>query len=205
MKQLLCILIFAALCATAGAQTIKSLGYATNGHVVYNASNSSGAQLVLRFTNSSGIAVRVVDVGNIITTSNAITFYGTNSGFQFSAGASAAQLRTNLGLPLPALTNTNVTNFRSAIGLGVTDTVTFSNLWVTDNTEVRTLFFNDSTNQTRVQFEVPEQAKTVVRNLTGSTNTNEPFSGVLQYQDPEQNTTMQAVISNGIILRLEEF
>jgi hypothetical protein len=41
-----------------------------------------------------------------------IFFSGTN------AAANAAASRTNLGLSLPALTNTNVTNFRSAIGLG---------------------------------------------------------------------------------------
>jgi hypothetical protein len=51
-----------------------------------------------------------------------IYFSGTN------AAENAAASRTNLGLGLPALTNTNVTNFRSAIGLGETNSVTFSAL-----------------------------------------------------------------------------
>jgi hypothetical protein len=48
-----------------------------------------------------------------------IYFSGTN------AAANAAASRTNLGLGLPALTNTNVTNFRTAIGLGTTNSVVF--------------------------------------------------------------------------------
>jgi hypothetical protein len=49
-----------------------------------------------------------------------IYFSGTN------AVANAAASRTNLGLGATWLTNTNVTNFRSAIGLGAADNVTFS-------------------------------------------------------------------------------
>jgi hypothetical protein len=38
------------------------------------------------------------------------------------------QTRTNLGIPLPALTNTNNANFRNAIELGATNNVSFSNV-----------------------------------------------------------------------------
>lgn len=48
-----------------------------------------------------------------------IYFSGTN------AAANAAASRTNLSLGWSALTNTNVTNFRTAIGLGLTNDVTF--------------------------------------------------------------------------------
>jgi hypothetical protein len=112
MKHLLAILLTALciLAASAQAQVIKSLGYnTTNGHVVYNATNNSGTQLTLVFTNDNGARLPFLVVGNIEYTTNAITFYGTNSGFQFSAGASAAQLRNNLGL-------------------GETNTVTFAGL-----------------------------------------------------------------------------
>ena len=51
----------------------------------------------------------------------------------FNATSNAATTRTNLGLGLPALTNTNVTNFLEAIGLGTTNTVTFSNLVINGN------------------------------------------------------------------------
>ena len=49
-----------------------------------------------------------------------IYFSGTN------ASANAAASRTNLGLGATWLTNTNVTNFRTAIGLGASNDVTFN-------------------------------------------------------------------------------
>jgi hypothetical protein len=51
-----------------------------------------------------------------------IFFSGTN------AAANAAASRTNLGIPLAALTNTNAANFRTAIGLGATNNVEFNEL-----------------------------------------------------------------------------
>ena len=51
-----------------------------------------------------------------------IYFSGTN------AAANAAASRTNLGIPLAALTNTNAANFRTAIGLGATNNVEFNEL-----------------------------------------------------------------------------
>jgi hypothetical protein len=44
-----------------------------------------------------------------------------------SGSTNAAGARTNLGLAWSGLTNTNVTNFRSAIGLGATNDVAFNN------------------------------------------------------------------------------
>jgi hypothetical protein len=53
---------------------------------------------------------------------NPVYFSGTN------ATANAAASRTNLGLGATWLTNTNVTNFRTAIELGATNEVTFSRI-----------------------------------------------------------------------------
>jgi hypothetical protein len=139
--------------------------------------------------------------GQIIAATNVVW---TNA-FSFLTNTVAAQVRTNLGLGSTWLTNTNVTNFRSAIGLGSGDTVTFSNVYASGLTEVRTLFVEDSTNQVRVQFEDSADAKAFVRILTGSTNTNHPFSGLFHFVDPEfNNNTYQAVVSNGIILSVDE-
>ncbi len=52
---------------------------------------------------------------------------GTNNIFEFEAEDEDIA-RTNLGLPLPALTNTNNANFRNAIELGATNNVSFSNV-----------------------------------------------------------------------------
>jgi hypothetical protein len=46
----------------------------------------------------------------------------------FNNTTNAATTRTNLGIPLPALTNTNNANFRNAIELGATNNVSFSNV-----------------------------------------------------------------------------
>jgi hypothetical protein len=51
-----------------------------------------------------------------------LTFQGAN------ASSNAATTRTNLGIPLAALTNTNNANFRDAIELGATNNVSFSNV-----------------------------------------------------------------------------
>jgi hypothetical protein len=75
--------------------------------------------------NEAGDVILQVEDG--VTIYREIYFEGTN------ASANAAETRTNLGIPLPALTNTNVTNFRSAIGLGTTNTVTFSNVVILGN------------------------------------------------------------------------
>jgi hypothetical protein len=139
--------------------------------------------------------------GQIVAATNVVW---TNA-FSFSTNTVAAQVRTNLGLGSTWLTNSNVTNFRTAIGLGVSDSVQFSNVYAAATTEVRTLFVNDSTNQVRVQFEEPANAKTFVRNLTGNTNTNAPFSGEFRFEDPDTATTYVATVSNGIILFINEF
>ena len=46
----------------------------------------------------------------------------------FDNTTNSAATRTNLGLGLPALTNTDVTNFRTAIELGATNNVTFNDV-----------------------------------------------------------------------------
>lgn len=66
--------------------------------------------------------------GNIVAATN-VTF--TNS-VGFATNARAAT-RTNLELGATWLTNTNVTNFRTAIGLGPTNDVTFSNITASGN------------------------------------------------------------------------
>jgi hypothetical protein len=55
--------------------------------------------------------------GNIVAATNVVW---TNA-FSFSTNTVAAQVRTNVGLGATWLTNTNVTNFRLAIGLEVTN------------------------------------------------------------------------------------
>ena len=62
--------------------------------------------------------------GQIVAATNVVW---TNS-FSFSTNTVAAQVRTNLALGATWLTNTNVTNFRTAIGLGTANSVQFDDI-----------------------------------------------------------------------------
>jgi hypothetical protein len=167
MKHLSALLLVA-LCATASAQTIKSLGYnTTNGEVVYSGTNpltftnaprmagafftnatvssSSNYILSIGLTNNgfTGLGGGQSDIG--YRRQGVILWEGTSTGLRFPSGATvsstlnfnygagslgvisfsgidaatgAAISRTNLGLGATWLTNTNATNFRTAIGLG---------------------------------------------------------------------------------------
>jgi hypothetical protein len=112
MKHLLFTFLLATLCAIGYGQTIKSLGYNTNGQVVYTGNN------VLQFTNT--VNFNTVDASGV-QINGALFFYdqdGTGEIFQFDGGApDEARARQNLGLGGAWLTNTNVTNFRTAIGV----------------------------------------------------------------------------------------
>jgi hypothetical protein len=118
MKTLLAILL-ATLCAATGyGQTIKALSYnVSNGVVAYSGTNT------LTFTNGVqwDASVGAVDLSaDNLTVEGAIYFT--------QALTNLAVTRSNLGIPLLALTNTNVTNFRTAIGLGATNDVAFRGL-----------------------------------------------------------------------------
>jgi hypothetical protein len=149
MKTILTLLL-ATLCATSYAQTIKTLGYnTTNGQVIADTGTN-----VLTFTND----VRFAD-GEFTIKQPAgelqyggVTFFEPEtkmwfSAFSFGNTTNAATTRTNLGLPLAALTNTN--------------------------------------------------NATMMRALSGSTNTNHPFSGSVSVVGTNNTNTL--VFSNGIL------
>jgi hypothetical protein len=145
---------------------------------------------------------------------------------------SDANIRTAAGLTLGALTNTNVTNFRTAIGVGLTDDVSFArlqltdtttnaNLWIADGGEIEgdgdlnisagalifgsPLEFNNSTNaaatRTNLSLGLPALTNTsnvtIMRALSGSTDTNHPFSGSVSVVGTNNTNTL--VFSNGIL------
>jgi hypothetical protein len=204
MKRLLFTLLLAAFCATGHAQTIKSLGYNTvNGQVVYTGTN------VLTFTNQ----VSVGDSQAIIGSGNGVLFFfdqdGTKDIFGFDGGEpDVARARANLGLGATWLTNTNVTNFRTAIGLGASNSVSFNDLRIDEliiDGENGIGFENeDGKANTRSALGLPLPALTntsnvtMMRALAGSTNTNEPFSGTIQFVDGN-NVDIYIYVTNGII------
>jgi hypothetical protein len=91
---------------------------ATNDVTFQNVSIESGALYISQSTNQyfyAGDDLVESYVPVIILHPNGLSFSGTN------AATAAAATRTNLGLPLAALTNTNNANFRQAIGLEETN------------------------------------------------------------------------------------
>jgi hypothetical protein len=124
-------------------------------------------------------------VGLYLMRTNYAIYFGTNN------TSGAAITRTNLGLSLPALTNTNVTNFRTDIGLGATNDVTFNSVTVTNAAATRTnlgLPLAALTNTSNI---------TLMRALSDSTNTNHPYSGSISVVGTNNTNTL--VFSNGIL------
>jgi hypothetical protein len=160
MKKLALTLLFGILGVGVYGQTIKTLGYnTTNGVVAYSGTNT------LTFTNgtrwngqlsSSDLGADNLTIEGAIYFTDAVDTNGI------------AITRTNLGLGATWLTNTNVTNFRTAIGLGSTDNVILN--------EVQATFFvvADETNS-QISFE-GNSASTTRTNLglgwSALTNTN---------------------------------
>jgi hypothetical protein len=151
MKHLLFTLLLATFCATGYGQTIKSLGYDTaTGEVVANTGTN-----VLTFTNAvvtfNGVTSEgfSFDGGANFDLANGELRFGVNDIYSVGSGTSfdlfvpigfagdeaatnAAITRTNLGLGATWLTNTNVSDFRDAIGLGATNEAQFGGILLGD-------------------------------------------------------------------------
>jgi hypothetical protein len=136
-------LFFATLCAASGyGQTIKTLGYnTTNGQVIYTNTNILTFPTTVKFGTSlfigegngyfGGTAEQsrvLVDDFGAVAAKCAPDQEGESNAWTVGYPSS---FRKAIGLPLAALTNTNVTNFRTAIGLGSTNLVTFSEVSTT--------------------------------------------------------------------------
>jgi hypothetical protein len=226
MKTLTTLLALALFCATAYGQTIKSLGFnTTNGEVVANTGTN-----VLTFTNAVVTFNSVTSenfssdgAANFDLTNGELRFgvndiYSVGSGTSFDlfvpigfagdeATTNAAITRTNLGIGATWLTNDNVTNFRTAVGLGATNDVSFRAVNTEEILVTTQIDFDTPTvaSDTRTNLGLPLPALTntsnvtMMRALAGSTNTNEPFSGTLFLMDIDEQE-FQVVVSNGIIL-----
>jgi len=169
MKTILTLLLVTLCAATSYGQTIKTLGYnASNGRVVYSGTNTLAFSNAVSFENQITIGSDMLYTGSGFEgfgkelnfeedywsgNSNRFIFEGfseiefANFPLNFGSSVAIAQTRTNLGIPLAALTNT-------------------SNV-------------------------------TMMRALSGSTNTNHPFSGSISVTGTNNTNTL--VFSNGIL------
>lgn len=109
--------------AANAAASRTNLGLGTTNDVEFrtvkiNLSTGAGDSLIV--TNSSSSALSTfddifVDELDAISAAFGNTVIVSSSGISFNTNTAAAATRTNLGLPLAALTNTSVTNFQKAI------------------------------------------------------------------------------------------
>ena len=107
------------------AATNPSTAFQSASSVLTNLSSSNAVNLTnLQATNIVG----QIPASNI----SSVNFSNVNGTLSISSGGTgatnAATARTNLGLGWSALTNTDATNFRNAIGLGVTNVVRFESI-----------------------------------------------------------------------------
>jgi len=163
MKTLTTLLALALFCATGYGQTIKSLGYnTTNGQIV--------AATNVAWTNSFGFSTNTVAAGvrtnlglgatwltndNVTNFRTAIGLGATNdvsfravnteeilvtTQIDFDTPTVASDTRANLGLPLPALTNTSNADMLSALGAAQTIfTVKTNDQTIIDETNATTI------------------------------------------------------------------
>jgi hypothetical protein len=130
MKTFFTILLATLCAATSYGQTMKALSYnASNGVVAYSGTNDLQLPSAVKFGGDTRIISSIFQFGGVDRISleetrfvGDWTFAGT---ITFEA---AASVRTNLDLGATWLTNANVTNFRTAIGLGATNNAAFRGL-----------------------------------------------------------------------------
>lgn len=119
MKTLLAIFAASLLAASASAQTIRTLGYNTTNNTVI-----AGSGTIIITNGLSAAEGNALFLTNTAEFTTPIWFGDRAAGinvFEFEIAADAAIARTNLGLGGTWLTNTDVTNFRTAIGFGATN------------------------------------------------------------------------------------
>ena len=113
--------------ATNAANARQNLGSTTVGDAVFIATNAAAARTAIGAldTNGNGAGLTNLTAANITgTVARASNVTGTIAISNGGSGATTAGgARTNLGLPLAALTNTTAANFRAGIGLGPTSSL----------------------------------------------------------------------------------
>ena len=214
MKHLLTILAtLTLLVSPAAAQTIKSLGYnTTNGQIVaatnvtwtnaFNFSTNTVAAQVrtnlllgwsaLTNTNSANFrsAIGLGTFNSVVFDSLSIAGVLTaTGGVMFSGGAT---ILSGGSLDLRSPGNTLAASFSSTNGQIFGNLTVLGSMSVTNSAQTRTnlgLGLQALTNTSNV---------TMMRALSGSTNTNEPYSGTVALTN-----TNVLTFSNGVLLKIE--
>ncbi len=192
MKTLLLALLLSfGLSVAARAQIVKALSYNTTNGIVFSATNRLTMTNALRLpagggTNDLSLQMSTNLTGFYVSSTAGEPFVMTHNGavalgavtntivfyrpISFSSTIPRAETRTNLSLGASWLTNTNVTNFRSAIGLGTTNDPVFNSLSVSNASLTRTNLGLGATAQTQFNAVTNDQSITDTTNFVDVTN-----------------------------------
>jgi hypothetical protein len=229
MKHLLTTLLLAACAVTGYGQTVKSLGYnTTNGEVVYNNTNTLTFTNQPRFSAVT-IGDTNVNVETLLE-DEGVSFYLdslTNADvFLFNLGYVTASASMAMGVPISFVDASAAATTRTNLGLGATNAVRFGSILLYGDGDATNsityspdgLVFNqngvayfslDNSEGGSVLFNKPIQFlgtnaasnRTItMRSLSGSTNTNHPFSGSVSVVGTNNTNTL--VFTNGILLEV---
>jgi hypothetical protein len=202
MKHFLTILLLAACAATGYGQTVKSLGYNTGNGEVVAATNVVWTNSFSFSTNTVAAQVRTnLGLGfSALTNTNAanfrtaiglgdgdeVTFMGItlfDAGDQFAIGTDPSFNRDQLGLSATWLTNTNVSDFRDAIGLGSASEPDFVSITLNEGLDTFVLVATAEGNRENLGIPWPGLTNTNAATFQGAlfsatnaapTNTNAP-------------------------------
>jgi hypothetical protein len=173
-------------------------------------SNAATSLLGINASNEVVAATNIIFTNGVAFTTNAAAATLANLGL----GTNASVTISNLNVQ--SVNISNVTNFRTAIGLGATNDLEFNTVNGTSGLSVRqgTNFFFSAGDDVVESFvpitiyhpngldfagtNAPAARVSTMRALAGSTNTNEPFSGTIQFVDGN-NVDIYIYVTNGII------
>jgi hypothetical protein len=194
MKTLFTILLATLCAATSYAQTMKALSYNSTNDTIVATQRVTFSALGLA-TGSAAAPSLTYAVGTNVFGTFATTQLGIGPYLGFSVnGTRQFYIATNTiraELPISFANTTNEATTRTNLGLPL---LALTNANVTNFREAIGLPLPALTNTSNV---------TTMRALAGSTNTNQPYSGLIQYADSPTGDIWEMTVSNGIILKIE--
>lgn len=152
--------------------------------------------IVLLFACAASAAGQTVKSVAFNTTNNNVV--STNRIIFPLLGASSGTASTP---SLAFSVSTNVIGFFATTQIGIGPYMGFS----VDGTRRFYIATNTLRADVPISFSSASNATTTARNLANSTNTNEPFSGVFKFNNPEDNQNYEATVSNGLILQIIQY
>ena len=137
--------------------------------------------------------------------SNGVVAYSSTNTLTFTTSANfqadifASSFETGSGTNFTQLTPDGLQFGHAGIAAATRTNLSLGATWLTNN--------NVTNFRAAIGLSLPALTNTsnvtTMRALAGSTNTNQPYSGVIQYADSPTGDIWEMTVSNGIILKIE--